>query len=304
MNISKRILESSKTKPGSFKRIFAFSTKPNLKEPPTPQLKLKQQNVPSCVEGRKSVIPSNYRFIYPEFLPDPKVEWRNTVREKLERMDMLDRRTKIDIPEFYVGSILAVTSSDPHAAGKVSRFVGICIHRDRCGLRARFILRNVIDHQGVEVRYEMYDPTIHKIEVLRLEKRLDDHLLYLRDALPEYSTIDLNMEPEYLEEGAEIPINDIKVILRPRPWLERWERQDLQGVANVQQYITDKQRRQALAHEKPWEKYDIMKQYRGTIPEEEQKEIFAEVYSQLHQLEIQRKRNKRKRSFVKPNKLA
>lgn len=48
------------------------------------------------------------------------------MREKLERMDMLDRRTKIDIPEFYVGSILAVTSSDPHAAGKISRFVGKC----------------------------------------------------------------------------------------------------------------------------------------------------------------------------------
>lgn len=37
---------------------------------------------------------------------------------------MIDRRTQIEIPEFYVGSILAVTSSDPHAAGKVSRFVG------------------------------------------------------------------------------------------------------------------------------------------------------------------------------------
>lgn len=52
------------------------------------------------------------------------MEWRNPVREKLERLDMIDRRTQIEIPEFYVGSILAVTSSDPHAAGKVSRFVG------------------------------------------------------------------------------------------------------------------------------------------------------------------------------------
>lgn len=43
------------------------------------------------------------RFIYPEFLPDPKMEWRNPIREKLERMDMLKRRSRIDIPEFYVG---------------------------------------------------------------------------------------------------------------------------------------------------------------------------------------------------------
>lgn len=75
-------------------------------------------------ESRRPVAPANCRFVYPEFLPHPKPEWRNAVREKLERMDMLDRRTQIDIPEFYVGCIMAVTSSDPHAAGKVSRFVG------------------------------------------------------------------------------------------------------------------------------------------------------------------------------------
>lgn len=43
------------------------------------------------------------RFVYPEFLPDPKIEWRNAIREKLERGDMINRRKQIDIPEFYVG---------------------------------------------------------------------------------------------------------------------------------------------------------------------------------------------------------
>jgi large subunit ribosomal protein L19 len=52
---------------------------------------------------RKLVVPSNSRFIYPEFLPDPKMEWRNSLREKLERLDMIQRRKHIDIPEFYVG---------------------------------------------------------------------------------------------------------------------------------------------------------------------------------------------------------
>jgi len=52
---------------------------------------------------RKSVVPSNCRYVYPEFLPDPKMEWRNSLREKLERMDMVQRRKHIDIPEFYVG---------------------------------------------------------------------------------------------------------------------------------------------------------------------------------------------------------
>lgn len=47
----------------------------------------------------------------------------------------------------------------------------------------------------------MYDPAIHKIDVLRLEKRLDDELLYLRDALPEYSTFDPDMQSEIFPEG-------------------------------------------------------------------------------------------------------
>lgn len=55
--------------------------------------------------------------------------------------------------------------------------------------------------QGVEIYYEMYDPSLHKIEVLRLEKRLDDELLYLRDALPEYSTFDPDMQVEILQKG-------------------------------------------------------------------------------------------------------
>lgn len=47
------------------------------------------------------------RFIYPEFLPDPNPNWRNSLREKMERADMLKRRSQIDIPEFYVGKFLS-----------------------------------------------------------------------------------------------------------------------------------------------------------------------------------------------------
>ena len=46
------------------------------------------------------------------------------------------------------GSILAVTMTDPHAAGKNNRFVGICIQRGGRGLGATFVLRNIIDNQG------------------------------------------------------------------------------------------------------------------------------------------------------------
>lgn len=41
---------------------------------------------------RPTDIPPNYRFVFPEFLPDPDMNHRNNIREKLERYDMLDRR--------------------------------------------------------------------------------------------------------------------------------------------------------------------------------------------------------------------
>ncbi|XP_075213180.1 large ribosomal subunit protein bL19m-like [Lycorma delicatula] len=248
-------------------------------------------------EGNKPS--SRARFMYPEFLPDPKFEWRNPIREKLERMDMMKRRSQIDIPEFYVGSILAVTSSTPHAPNKISKFVGICIQRSGCGLRAQFVLRNVIDQLGTEIVYRIYDPTIQKIDVLRLEKRLDNELFYLRDALPEYSTFPLDMEVEFLPEGSDVPVNDVKVKLKSKPWTQRWDLRSFNGIADIP-VLTPKQLIRRSKNLKPWEKYDLMKQYRLTIPEEEQNEIFAEVYSELHQLELLRKKIKRKRMFVKP----
>lgn len=252
----------------------------------------------------ETAIPPDFRFQYQEFLPDPRTRFRNDVRERLERKDMLARRTQINIPEFYVGSVLAVTSSDPHSQGKTNRFVGICIDRDRNGLRAKFILRNCIDSQGLEIQFELYDPTIQKIEVLRLEKRLDDKLYYLRDALPEYSTFDLNMEVEIIPEGMPVPVNEIKVKLKPRPWLDRWERQDLKGVENIEDLLYDKHRRLAAASAKPWEKYDLMKEYRRTIPEEEQSHIFSEIISRVKEInEDNKKKLKARRAIGKPQKL-
>jgi large subunit ribosomal protein L19 len=251
-----------------------------------------------------SFVPEEFRFQYREFLPDPHQRFRNAVLEKLMRKEMLDRRSQIHIPEFYVGSIVAVTSSDPHSQGKTNRFLGICIDRDRTGLRARFTLRNCVDNQGLEIQYEMYDPTVQKIEVIRLEKRLDEKLFYLRDALPEFSTFDLNMEPENLPDGAAVPINDMKVKLKPRPWLERWERQNLQGVDNVDELLYDKHRRKAKAVETPWEKYDLMKEYRRAIPEEEQVDIFSQIYGRMKNInEDNKKKMKARRAINKPQKL-
>ncbi|KOC59309.1 39S ribosomal protein L19, mitochondrial [Habropoda laboriosa] len=228
---------------------------------------------------------ANYRFIYPEFLPDPNPIYRNSLREKLERMDMLARRAVLNIPEFYVGSILAVTHSDQHAPGKINKFVGICILREGSGLRTSFILRNVINGESIEINYNLYDPTIQKIDCLRLEKRLDNELLYLRDAPLEYSTFPSDMEAD-LKPAGFVLLNEMKVPLNSPPWLEKWERKNLKGIKDL--VVSRKRQRKAAAVAKPWEKYDLMKTYRETIPEEEQVEIFADVYTELRHLEVQK----------------
>lgn len=44
---------------------------------------------PKFVDGQTK---SHYRFIYPEFLPDPNMEYRHPIKEKIERQDLLKRR--------------------------------------------------------------------------------------------------------------------------------------------------------------------------------------------------------------------
>ena len=64
---------------------------------------------------------------------------------------------------------------------------------------------------GVEVMYEMYNPTVHSIQVLRLEKRLDDQLYYLRNAPLEHSTFSFDMQPVTLPRDVPVPVNTTKV---------------------------------------------------------------------------------------------
>lgn len=183
---------------------------------------------------------------------------------------MIRRRKTLNIPEFYVGSILAVTMADPNANGKTNRFVGICIQRGGRGLGATFVLRNIINNQGIEICYELYSPRIQKIEVLKLEKRLDDNLMYLRDALPEYSTVDPEMKPVPFSPTGEVPVNPIKVRMRPKPWSKRWERPkfNIQGI-RFDLSMTPAQIEGAQRHAQPWLEYDMLKEYDTTKLEEE-----------------------------------
>jgi len=241
--------------------------------------KEKKDNVP-----RKTKAPLDYSERYPDLLPNADWKKRDRISEKLERRDQLRRRAVLDIPEFYVGSILAVTVADINAPGKKNRFVGICIQKSGHGLRTNFHLRNIVDGLGVEIMYEIYSPLIQKIEVLKLEKRLDSNLLYLRDCPQEFSYIPFDMEKINHPPGTPVPVNDMKIKINPRPWCRRWELWNLKGVEDLWTHVTEKKRKIVALLEHPWEKYDLMKQYRQEINEDETKFIMNQVYEEMEDI--------------------
>lgn len=234
--------------------------------------KFKPPPKPVIIDESKGDL-ADRRFLSPEFIP-PR-QRTNPFKFYLERRDMLQRRQVLNIPEFYAGSILSVSTADPYATGKRSTFVGICIQRSGKGLGATFKLRNVIEGQGIEICYELYNPLIHEIKVLKLEKRLDDNLLYLRDALPEYSTVDVNMKPVPFSVRDEVPVNQMKIRMKPRPWSKRWEHPkfNIQGI-NFDFYLKEKDKEKVKKWSMPWREFDMMKEYDTTKIE---KEIWAEV---------------------------
>uniref|UniRef100_UPI0037E7EC25 large ribosomal subunit protein bL19m n=1 Tax=Semicossyphus pulcher TaxID=241346 RepID=UPI0037E7EC25 len=217
------------------------------------------------------------KFLSPEFIP-PR-QRTDPSKFTMERKDMIRRRKVLNIPEFYVGSIMAVTMADANASGKTNRFVGICIQRGGKGLGATFILRNIIDSQGVEICYELYSPRIQTIEVLKLEKRLDDNLMYLRDALSEYSTVDLDMKPLPISPTGEVPVNQLQVKMRPKPWSKRWERPkfNIKGI-RFDLALTPEQMEHAQKWAQPWNEYDMLKEYDTSTLEEQ---ILSEVQNGL-----------------------
>ena len=71
----------------------------------------------------------------------------------------------------------------------------------------------------MEVTYDMFCPLLLKIEVLRLEKRLDNELFYLRDAPLEYSTFPFDMVAIQHPPNEPVPINSIKVFVIYVNWM-------------------------------------------------------------------------------------
>jgi len=225
--------------------------------------------------------PNHLLYTIPELVPTTYWGHRDSVRETLERLDLTKRRSAFRIPEFYVGSIMSVTVADDASPTKQTKFVGICIQKCEPGIRHKFTLRNFIDDQGVEVMYELYNPMIRDITVIKLEKRLDDDLTYLRDALPEYSTVPFDLKPIPRGVNEAIPLNETKVKMKPAPWTRKWERKGYKGIdeSTIMSQLTEKQRAERLEpfRNEMWQRYDLALQYRNSVTREETDAILDDM---------------------------
>lgn len=47
-----------------------------------------------------------YRFKYPDFLPEPDVKYRQPIKEKIQREEMIKRRKFIHIPGIYLNYLI------------------------------------------------------------------------------------------------------------------------------------------------------------------------------------------------------
>ena len=75
--------------PNAIRRFSSSVQRFSQSEPETEKL----GHTPSDKLSRR-----DYRYIFPEFLPDPNPEFRNALAERLQRKDLLARRSHVEIP--------------------------------------------------------------------------------------------------------------------------------------------------------------------------------------------------------------
>ncbi|KAI9472760.1 translation protein SH3-like domain-containing protein [Coemansia mojavensis] len=109
-------------------------------------------------------------------------------REALARADV-DGRAKLFIrrappkERLCAGDVVFVetinSTSDPSAT---TTFSGVCIAIYRRGIDTSFILRNIVNKVGVEMRFMAYSPLVKRIEIMQKTTRVRRaKLFYLRE---------------------------------------------------------------------------------------------------------------------------
>lgn len=132
-----------------------------------------------------------------EHFPSSPAEANLSMYEYLKYRDCWLRKKNIIIPYFTVGSVIAVTASDPNQPKGFLRFVGMCLQLRHKGLGTNFRVANVIDSLPVCRHYELYGPYIQKIEVIKLRQKLPDMLFMFK-----------KLDPIHYKVAEDMPVED------------------------------------------------------------------------------------------------
>jgi len=217
------------------------------------------------VVGRRTFVASNAptnivkgredrKLMAPEYI-SPQQQAPHSLWKRLVRQDCLRRRQHVDIPEFYPGSILAIVYADKFAPDKKLRFVGRVLHMTGFGTNHKILMRNIVDDVAVNIRFDMYSPLIHQVQLIKLEKWSDTNLDYLRKvADAEYCRIPFDMMPEVVPPlNIPIEVFDAKVMMKQpdRDVIPATSTEELKTWGNVQEgWYQGKKIRRTFRHRK------------------------------------------------------
>ena len=89
---------------------------------------------------------------------------------------------KTDIPEFKIGDTIDVhTRIIEGEKERIQVFSGTVLARKGCGINETFIVRRIVNNEGVERGFPIHSPFIQKVVVKRGGENRRAKLYYLRD---------------------------------------------------------------------------------------------------------------------------
>jgi large subunit ribosomal protein L19 len=120
------------------------------------------------------------QFIEPKKPVNDDLELSMNLIQQLEQEEIA--RLGKEIPEFAPGDTVIVSVRVIEGTrSRLQAYEGVVIARRNRGLNSSFIVRKISSGEGVERTFQMYSPSIEKIEVKRRGDVRRAKLYYLRD---------------------------------------------------------------------------------------------------------------------------
>ncbi|KAJ1834156.1 hypothetical protein LPJ63_002180 [Coemansia sp. RSA 2711] len=142
-----------------------------------------------CARDSQAYIVPQVQFETPLTKPEEKrpnvmkvIEREAMARANVDGRGALFVRRAAPKDRLCAGDVVMVETLNSMSDTSVSTFSGVCIAIYRRGIDTSFILRNIVQKVGVEMRFMAYSPLVKNIKILQKAKRFNRaKLFYLRE---------------------------------------------------------------------------------------------------------------------------